>query len=194
MQVLAKIYYSHIVLGVVFLVYCYTFLPRWRYHNIRRTIAMENVIAFVIITVWRCMPPRLLPEEYGFIDVLHSGNNGGSAWTQNKFQLTIAAMPSLHFGNSLFVAFCLCKFSPHLILRLIAPLWPISMLLTIVATANHFLLDAFIGACVLAAARRWNRVILVLLPIEDFLFRLLRLEKPEDGNAENLQPLLEERE
>ncbi|KAJ9260425.1 hypothetical protein DTO207G8_470 [Paecilomyces variotii] len=192
MQVLAKIYYSHIVLGVVFLVYCYTFLPRWRYHNIRRTIAMENVIAFVIITAWRCMPPRLLPEEYGFIDVLHSGNNGGSAWTQNKFQLTIAAMPSLHFGNSLFIAFCLCKFSPHLILRLIAPLWPISMLLTIVATANHFLLDAFIGACVLAAARRWNRAILVLLPIEGFLFRLLRLEKPEDGNAENLQPLLEE--
>ncbi|KAJ9292795.1 hypothetical protein DTO271G3_8370 [Paecilomyces variotii] len=192
MQVLAKIYYSHIVLGVVFLVYCYTFLPRWRYQNIRRTIAMENVIAFVIITAWRCMPPRLLPEEYGFIDVLHSGNNGGSAWTQNKFQLTIAAMPSLHFANSLFIAFCLCKFSPHLILRVIAPLWPISMLLTIVATANHFLLDAFVGTCVLAAARRWNRVILVLLPIEDFLFRLLRLERPEDGNAENSQPLLEE--
>ncbi|GAD99692.1 integral membrane protein [Paecilomyces variotii No. 5] len=197
MSILARIYHSHIILGVVFLVYCYTFIPRWRYQNIRRTLAMENVIAFVIITAWRCMPPRLLPEEYGFIDVLHDGNNSGSDWTQNKFQLTIAAMPSLHFGNSLFVAFCLCRFSPHLILRLIAPLWPTAMLLTVVATANHFLLDAFVGACVLAAAWRWNRVILILLPIEDFLFRVLRLDKPEDpndGNIETLQPLLGERE
>ncbi|KAL1850564.1 hypothetical protein Plec18170_006849 [Paecilomyces lecythidis] len=196
MQILATIYYSHIVLGVVFLVYCYTFLPRWRYQNIRRTLAMENVIAFVIITVWRCMPPRLLPEEYGFIDVLHTDNDGGSTWTQNKFQLTIAAMPSLHFGNSLFVAFCLHRFSPHLILRLVAPLWPMSMLLTVVATANHFLLDAFVGTCVLAAAWKWNRVILVLLPIENLIFRVLRLDKPEDpqdDNIETLQPLLGER-
>lgn len=179
MDILAKIYYSHIVLGVAFLVYCYTFLPRGRYQSIRRTLALENAIAFTIISLWRCMPPRLLPEEYGFIDVLHHGHTG-SAWTQNKFQLTIAAMPSLHFGNSVLIAFCLLRYSPHLFLRIIAVLWPIMMGLTVVATANHFILDGIVGTAVIATAFYFNRAMLVLLPIERGLFRLLRLEKPRD--------------
>ncbi|KAL3458579.1 PAP2 superfamily-domain-containing protein [Aspergillus heterothallicus] len=174
---LARVYYSHIILGVVFYVYCYTFMKRDRYFNIRRTLAFENVIAFAIITLWRCTPPRLMPKEFGFIDVLHS-NHGGSAWTQNKFQLTIAAMPSLHFGNSMFIAMCLVKFSPHWYLRFVAPLWPILMALTIVATANHFILDAVVGACVVLTAYRFNYVMLGLLPVERVLFRLLRLERP----------------
>ncbi|KAA8646979.1 hypothetical protein EYZ11_000152 [Aspergillus tanneri] len=178
MPVLAKIYYSHIVLGIMFLVYCYTFIPRDKYQGIRRALALENVIAFCILTVWRCMPPRLLPEEDGFIDVLHR-DRSGSAWTQNKFQLTIAAMPSMHFGNSFFIAFCLLNFSPHSYLRAVAPLWPVMMGYTIFATANHFLLDACVGACVAMTAYRFNRVMLGLLPVERSLFQLLRVERPE---------------
>jgi hypothetical protein len=174
---LARVYYSHIIVGVVFYVYCYTFMKRDKWLNIRRTLAFENVIAFTIITLWRCTPPRLMPEEFGFVDVLHS-NRGGSAWTQNKFQLTIAAMPSLHFGNSMFIAICLIKFSPHWYLRFIAPLWPMLMALTIVATANHFILDAVVGACVVLTAYRYNHVMLNLLPVERVLFGLLRLERP----------------
>ncbi|OJJ41779.1 hypothetical protein ASPWEDRAFT_48280 [Aspergillus wentii DTO 134E9] len=179
MDILAQIYYSHIALGVVFLVYCYTCLPRGQYQGIRRTLALENAIAFVIFTAWRCSPPRLLPKEYGFVDVLHD-NKSGSSWTHNKFQLTIAAMPSLHFGNSLFIAFCLIRFSPHRILKVIAPLWPMMMLTTIVATANHFILDAVVGACVIAVAYRLNRFILILLPVERVLFKVLCLKKPEE--------------
>ncbi|RDW61842.1 phosphatase PAP2 family protein [Aspergillus mulundensis] len=177
MPILARVYYSHIVIGVIFFSYAYTCLKRETFRAIRRTLAFENVIAFAIITLWRCTPPRLLPEEYGFIDVLHS-NHGGSAWTQNKFQLAIAAMPSLHFGNSMFIALCLIKFSPHWYLRAIAPVWPMLMAFTIVATANHFMLDAVVGACVVLTAYRFNYVMLNLLPVERVLFRLLRLEKP----------------
>ena len=180
MEILARVYYSHIVVGVVFYVYCYTCLTRSQYQNIRRTLALENVIAFAILSLWRCAPPRLLPEEYGFADILHR-NHSGSAWTQNKFQLTIAAMPSLHFGNSVLIAFCLVKFSPHWLFRVIAPIWPMMMGLTIVATANHFLLDAVVGVLVIATAYRLNRAILILLPFEKFLFRVLRLQKPRSA-------------
>lgn len=123
------------------------------------------------------MPPRLLPETYGFVDVMHS-NKGGSAWTHNKFQLIIAAMPSLHFGNSVFIAFCLLKFSPHRFLRIMAPLWPVMIGLTIVATANHYILDAVVGTCVISLAYQFNHVMLYLLPLERALFWLLRVEKP----------------
>lgn len=180
MDVLACVYYSHIVVGVVFYVYSYTFLPRYRYRRIRRTLALENVIAFAIFTLWRCKPPRLLPEEYGFIDVLHKGNSG-STWTHNRFQLTIAAMPSLHFGNAVLIAFCLLKFSPHWALRVVAPLWPIIMGLTVVATANHFVLDAIVGVAVVAVAYRLDRVMLILEPLEKMLFRAIMLDKPRDG-------------
>lgn len=155
-------------------------MSRSQYQKIRRTLALENVIAFVIISLWRCSPPRLLPEEYGFIDVLHQ-NNSGSAWTHNKFQLTIAAMPSLHFGNSVLIAFCMLKYSPHVLLRVLAPVWPMIMGLTVVATANHFILDAVIGVAVIAAAYSLNRTMLVLLPLQRVLFRAIRLEKPGES-------------
>ena len=183
MDALRMVYYSHIVLGVAFYVYCYTFIPRGQYKHIRRTLGLENVIAFVIITVWRCMPPRMLPKWYGFVDVLHD-NRGGSAWTQNKFQLTIAAMPSLHFGNSALIAFNLIKYSPHRLLRFLAPLWPVLMGLTIVATANHYILDAVAGACVFVVAYRFNEVMLKLLPVERLLLWIVRLEKPADPEPE----------
>lgn len=139
-------------------------------------MALDNIIAFVTFTLWRCTPPRLLPPEYGFIDVLHQ-HRVKSAWTHNKFQLIIAAMPSLHFGNSVLIAFCLMKFSPHRILRILAPFWPAMMGLTIVATANHYILDAVVGACVITLAYQFNNLMLLLLPVEGFLFRLVRLEK-----------------
>lgn len=180
MAILARVYYSHIVLGVAFYVYCYTFFARPQYRRIRRTMALENVLAFAIISLWRCMPPRLLPEEYGFIDVLHS-NTGGSAWTQNKFQLIIAAMPSLHFGNSVLIAFCLVSFSPHRFLRTMAPVWPAMMGLTIVATANHYILDAVVGTCVITVAYQYNHVMLYLLPLERSLLKLVGVEKPMDA-------------
>ncbi|KAG5661008.1 hypothetical protein KAF25_002651 [Fusarium avenaceum] len=170
MPVLAKIYYSHISVGILFLIYIYTYLPPSTFQRIRRTIAMNNAIAFVIVTLWRCSPPRLLPQEYGFVDVLHSKAGGANAWNNNRFQLTIAAMPSLHFGTSLFFAICICTLSPHRSMRLLAPLWPTAMIITIVATANHFLTDAFIGALVPLLGWRSSYAVLVLKPVQDYVF------------------------
>jgi hypothetical protein len=170
MSILAKIYYSHISVGILFLIYIYTYLPPSTFQRIRRTIAVDNAIAFVIVTTWRCSPPRLLPSEYGFVDVLHSKTGGSNVWNNNRFQLTIAAMPSLHFGTSLFFAVCICRFSPHRFMRVLAPLWPAAMLVTIVATANHFLTDAFVGALVPLLGWRINQAVLVLKPIQDFVF------------------------
>jgi hypothetical protein len=170
MPLLANIYYSHISLGICFLVYIYTFLPPSTFQRIRRTIATDNAIAFVIVTLWRCSPPRLLPQEYGFVDVLHGKSANGGAWNNNRFQLTIAAMPSLHFGTALFFCVCMVRFSPHKFLRILAPLWPTAMLITIVATANHFLMDAMIGAMVPFLGWRINQVVLVLKPIQDWVF------------------------
>ncbi|KAL7956847.1 PAP2 superfamily domain-containing protein [Trichoderma compactum] len=166
---LRHVYHSHIVIGIVFIVYIYTVLPPPLFRRVRRTIAMDNFIALVIISLWRCYPPRMLPPEYGFIDILHEGKTG-SVWTHNRFRLTIAAMPSLHFGTLVLFAVCLARFSPHIAMRVLAPLWPLAMFVTVVATANHFVLDVVVGAIIPLLGWRWNRAILVLERLRDWVF------------------------
>jgi hypothetical protein len=67
------------------------------YEARRRTMAVCNLLAFVVFTVWPCMPPRLLSDplydgpaaeeakSYGFVDTVHGKEGAGSVWTQNKF-------------------------------------------------------------------------------------------------------------
>lgn len=63
----------------------------------RRTMAVCNLIAFFVFTLWPCMPPRLLsnPEyegksateakSFAFVDTVHSADGASSVWTINRF-------------------------------------------------------------------------------------------------------------
>lgn len=67
------------------------------YQARRRTMAVCNLLAFVVFTLWPCMPPRLLSDKsvkgetgdlsrsFGFVDTVHGKDGTGSVWTQNKF-------------------------------------------------------------------------------------------------------------
>lgn len=56
--------------------------------------------------------------------------------------------------------------------------YPTFVLTAIIATANHYFLDAFAAILVAAIAFASNRFLLVFLPLEDWLLWALRLEKP----------------
>lgn len=225
MPVLATIYYSHILIGAAFLVYAYTTFPRPVFQRIRRTIFVDNWLSFLVFTSYRCAPPRLLPDHFGFVDVLHQPKQppashgmgdafanatdvlatelrhpaplgavqSGSIWTHNSHQLTIAAMPSLHFGTSLLIGYTLLAHAPHRLVRALAPLWPLAMLVTIVGTANHFILDAVAGACVVAVGWRIQELVLVFAPLEEYLFWCLGVERPRGAGrarkGEDLVPM-----
>ncbi|KZZ95103.1 hypothetical protein AAP_01591 [Ascosphaera apis ARSEF 7405] len=85
------------------------------YQARRRALAICNLVAFIVFTLWPCMPPRLLSDKavggavgdlarsYGFVDTVHGVNGASSVWTQNKFCNQYAAMPSLHFGYSFLI-------------------------------------------------------------------------------------------
>jgi hypothetical protein len=67
------------------------------YAACRRTLAVCNLLAFIVFTLWPCMPPRLLSDKevlgeigdlarsYAFEDTVHGKNGAGSVWTENKF-------------------------------------------------------------------------------------------------------------
>lgn len=58
------------------------------------------------------------------------------------------------------------------------------VLTAIVSTANHYYLDAIMATVVATIAYFSNRVFLILLPIEDYLLWMLRLEKPIPSTGE----------
>lgn len=169
------------------------------YERRRRTMAMCNLLAFIVFTFWPCMPPRLLsaPEytgehakeakSFGFVDTVHGADGDSSVWTTNRFCNQYAAMPSLHFGYSFLIGLTVAtvplRKSGHMAWRRIAivctgMLYPAIILTAIVATANHFILDAVAGAIACILAWNLNSGLLNLLPLEDYFLNVLRLHKP----------------
>lgn len=132
--------------------------PRWR-----NALAATTALALVGFIFWPLMPPRLLPEHYGFVDTLAryptlwSFDSGALHDISNQY----AAMPSLHFAWSLF---CACALAPRVrrtAWRWAAWAYPSVTVVSIVLTGNHFFLDAVGGAAVFGAgyllARRFTR-------------------------------------
>lgn len=157
-------------------------------------MTLTNFLSFAVFTAYPCMPPRLLPKEYGFFDTVRR-DDAESLWASGKFFNQLAAFPSLHFGY----AFCVgATFLYHsgVFRRRLGPrekrvsklkqaafivlglLYPAFVLAIIVATANHYWLDAAAAALVVGFSWLTNRVLLVFLPLEDFFLWSTRLEKP----------------
>lgn len=170
----------HIPATISFIGYAFWAFPPPTFQKVRRTLVFCNWLAFILFTAWPCMPPRLLPfEEYHYVDTLHTGK-AASIWTTNKFQNQLAAFPSLHFGYSWVIGFSLFMYAPHKGIRYIALGYPVLIALVIMATANHYFLDAVGGFFVTVTAYKLNTYLLYLRPLEEWGFWLCRTEKPLD--------------
>lgn len=161
---------------------------------VRRTLTLTNWIAFTLFIFYPCMPPRLLPPRYGFVDTVRH-DDAASIWMSGDFVNSLAAMPSMHFGYA-FVIGCTMIHRANVIPRtlkdrevknswvlklcyvLVGLGYPVLILVAIVATANHYRMDAVMAVVVACVAWCCNRLLLALLPLEDVLLWALRLEKP----------------
>jgi len=120
-------------------------------------IVVASAIALVSYAAFPAAPPRLL-HDIGITDVMaHFADYGwwgaaasaprGIGDATNQF----AAMPSLHFGWSLWCAIQMWGLGGRG-WRIAAVAYPTLQVLVVLATGNHFLLDVVGGAlCVLAA-------------------------------------------
>lgn len=99
----------------------------------------------------------------------------------------LAAMPSLHFGYSLLIGMTIATLPiaslratswKRISLVLFGLSYPALILTAIVATANHFILDAVAGALVCGIAWHGNGILLNLLVVEDYFLWLVRIHKP----------------
>ncbi|MEV7613814.1 bifunctional glycosyltransferase 87/phosphatase PAP2 family protein [Streptomyces sp. NPDC089799] len=128
----------------------------WRrpadYRWARASLGLATLIALFGFWLFPLAPPRLMPG-LGFTDTVHGpqdlANPSYGAMTAISNQY--AAMPSLHFGWSLWCGIVIVAMAPKGWQKLLGALHPVVTVCAIVATANHWLLDAVGGACVVGA-------------------------------------------
>nr|WSW63954.1 phosphatase PAP2 family protein [Streptomyces sp. NBC_00998] len=146
-------YYTsfHFVVPLTILAVLYWRRPgdyRWA----RASLGLGTVLALVGFWLYPLAPPRLMPA-LGFIDTVHGPQDlahpqyGAMTAISNQY----AAMPSLHFGWSLWCGIVIITLAPKGWQKLLGALHPLITVCAIVATANHWVLDAVGGAVVISA-------------------------------------------
>ncbi|EME38997.1 hypothetical protein DOTSEDRAFT_75630 [Dothistroma septosporum NZE10] len=203
----------HIPGTVAFLSWYYYVAPSHdTFATVRRTMTLGNFSAFFIFSLYPCMPPRLLPESFGFKDTVRQ-DNAESVWVGGANVNQLAAMPSLHFTYA-FVIGCTFLFQSgvlatcfgrrasvaasrtsrswrsnmSVVYAVAGAVYPILVLSVIVATANHYYLDAVVATFSVTLCFFINRIWIVLLPAERLLCKVLRLRKPTPTTARNSIP------
>ncbi|MCM1973371.1 bifunctional glycosyltransferase 87/phosphatase PAP2 family protein [Streptomyces sp. G1] len=128
----------------------------WRrpvdYRWARSALGFATLLALVGFWLYPLAPPRLMPG-LGIIDTVHGVQDFTKPDYGTLTALTnqYAAMPSLHFGWSLWCGLIIAIVAPRVWMKLLGLLHPAFTLTAIVVTGNHWLLDAVGGAAVVGA-------------------------------------------
>ena len=128
----------------------------WRrpvdYRWARSSLGFATLLALVGFWLYPLAPPRLLPG-LGIIDTVHGVQDFSKPDYGTLTALTnqYAAMPSLHFGWSLWCGVVIAIIAPKWWMKALGLLHPFFTVSAIVATGNHWVLDAAGGAAVVAA-------------------------------------------
>jgi diacylglycerol O-acyltransferase / wax synthase len=142
---------TYIVSSLVLLVWLYRRRPS-TYRWARRSFILMNVVSLICFVVYPVAPPRML-ADLGYIDTVvfdRTWGSWGSPLVEHANQL--AAMPSLHIGWALWVSLILATIASGWLTQAASGLHVLVTLLVIMATANHYLIDAAGGVLVAVAA------------------------------------------
>src|SRR5262249_46947042 len=121
------------------------------YARLRNTLVLANALAVVGYALFPTAPPRL--AGVGIADTVSGATpvNLTSRFV-SSFYNPYAAVPSMHIGFSLLVGITVWRLARRRAVRAAGLAYPLFVLLVIVATGNHFFLDAVAGAAVAVVA------------------------------------------
>ena len=140
----------HFPLTAAFLIWGWLRRPPEEYRYARRLLSLLTGLALIVHVVMPLAPPRML-SSLGFLDTMAvfgpSAYGDSSATIANQF----AAMPSLHVGWALLIAIVVVQ-TAHSRWRWIAVFHPLLTVMVVVATANHYWVDAIAAALLLLVA------------------------------------------
>lgn len=130
-----------------------------RFRELRRVFILSMILALPWYALYPLAPPRFMPE-YGFVDTMKVfGPNfykAGGLITANQF----AAMPSMHIGWTTIGAFMIAAAFPYRRIGSAVGILHVGiMVLTVMATGNHYVLDVIGGWVIVAAAFGVSRIL-----------------------------------
>ncbi|MFF8675852.1 phosphatase PAP2 family protein [Streptomyces sp. NPDC015242] len=154
-------YYAtlHFVVTLGVLVWLYRRHPG-RYAATRLVLFATTAVALAGYYLYPLAPPRLM-NGGGFVDTVMVHQTWGSMASGDLKNMSnqYAAMPSMHIGWSVWCGLTIFALATVPWARVLGLLYPALTLVVIVATANHFWLDAVGGVLCLAfgfaVARLW---------------------------------------
>ncbi|MEW2042703.1 phosphatase PAP2 family protein [Streptomyces sp. NPDC005534] len=175
-------YYAtlHFVVTLGVLVWLYRRHPG-RYAAARLALFATTAVALLGYYFFPLAPPRLMTGGT-FVDTVTVHQTWGSMASGDLKHMSnqYAAMPSMHIGWSLWCGLTVFALASAPWARVLGLLYPAATLMVIVATANHFWLDAVGGMLCLAfgflVARLWYGALPYRLP----------QWVPDTGTARNL--------
>jgi hypothetical protein len=129
----------------------------WLYRNrpaacplVRTTLLVASALAVAGFILFPTAPPRL--AGLGIADTISGPHVNLNRGLVSSLYNPFAAMPSMHIGYAVVVGGGLLRYGRQLAARLVGIVYPLFVLLVIVATGNHFFLDAVSGAAVAGVA------------------------------------------
>lgn len=138
--------WGHLPLIIVVVVWLFAFHRR-RYRVIRNALLISGGIALILFYFVPVAPPRLIPglrlqDTAALISPVYD------TVEPKVFFNPYAAVPSMHIAWDLLMGIALVWCSRYLLLRAFGAILPFGMLVAVVMTGNHYILDGVAGAVV----------------------------------------------
>jgi hypothetical protein len=121
-----------------------------RFYFVRNMFVVSMGLALIGYMVFPTAPPRFFFAEYNFVDVVSRFNDVGPESPANSLFNPYAAVPSMHCCFALLIGIPLARMAKHRVTRILWGLYPLVMCWCVIVTANHWWLDAALGAAVAA--------------------------------------------
>ena len=134
-----------------------------RFAELRGALLLSGAVGMVLFAVLPVAPPRLVDEGQvaGMVDTVLEHSRAYRVLQPPAFTNQYAAVPSLHVGWDLLAGIAIATTARRRWVRGLGALLPVLMVLAVLLTANHFVLDAVAGAALatvsLAVVRRRAR-------------------------------------
>jgi hypothetical protein len=142
--------YAHLPIIIGSMVWVFTQRREW-WATYRNWFLAMNFLAVLVFALLPTAPPRMIFTS-GVADINFLHGMRAAIFENGLLANPYAAMPSLHFGYALFIGVMLYSLATRPWVRYAGFVYAAVVLVTIVATGNHFIIDAVGGALVVLAA------------------------------------------
>ncbi len=141
---------SHFVVTTTFLIWLYI-ARNHAFYYVRNMFMVAMGFALAGYLAYPTAPPRFMPE-WGFTDSVAAFVGEGAENSANALYNPFAAVPSMHVAFALMIAVPAVQLIRRRPLKVLWALYPAVVTFVVVVTANHWWLDAFLGAVAAAVA------------------------------------------